>query len=74
MLLQFDFDLCNMWMGLDDSLPVDQYWSTQVLCCTIPTHLRNEVKVMDRKYLVKRFLYLLNVWTVVADTMSVVRY
>ena len=39
--------LLNMLMDQVDTLHVDRYWS-QVLCCTIMTHLDDlEVKVMD---------------------------
>ena len=39
--------LLNPWMDLLDTLPDVRYWS-EVLCCTIMTHISDlEVKVMD---------------------------
>ena len=58
-----------------DTLHVGRYWS-EVLCCTIMTHLYDlEVKVTDL-VLVKVFisLYLLNMLMDQVDTMHVARY
>ena len=43
--------LLKLWMDQVDTLHVGRYWS-EVLCCTIMTHLGNlEVKVTDLKNL-----------------------
>ena len=45
--------LLNMLMDKVDTFHFDRYWS-QVLCCTITSHLDNlEVKVTDLKFCVK---------------------
>ena len=39
--------LLNLWMDLVDTLPDVRYWS-EVLCCTITTHISDpEVTVTD---------------------------
>ena len=45
--------LLKLWMDQVDTLHVGRYWS-EVLCCTIMTHLGDlEVKVTDRNFVLK---------------------
>ena len=47
--------LLKLWMDQDDTLHVCRYWS-EVLCCTIMTHLGDlEVKVTDLEILCLSF-------------------
>ena len=66
--------LLNMLMDQVDMLHVSRYWS-EVLCCTITTHL--EVKVTDFKILCLSLIlssYCLNRWMDLIDSLPAVYY
>ena len=54
-LKSYTLYLLNLWMEVDHTCPDVRYWS-EVLCCTIPTHMNDlEVKVMDSEKFILRF-------------------
>ena len=65
--------LLKLWMDQVDTLHVGRYWS-EVLCCTIMTHLGDLDGLL--KFLVKVFisLYLLKLLMDQVDTLRVGRY
>ena len=67
--------LLNLLMGIVDTLP-DVRYSSEVLCCTIITHISDlAVKLMDFEFLslsflLKFFFYFSVMETIYADSLS----